>query len=557
MSITTSANSNIMHYTVRFRDDFDFGEPPIDGDLGFIVEESGGSPYNIYPLPKAEAKPIAVAHTSAFKYPNARFHVRILDVTLKNGTVRLPTKSEEKGELFPVSEQKQKQKQEQEQEQKQEQKDHSTDESTKEIKHYNVTFQYEGQTGGPISYVGFIVNGRYAPIYSIVRRSDNSMAPIAQAHASNFGSVDTGISVQVVSVDLQNGTTRPPTEAEKNGELFPAASEQKLEQENSSSEVSMEKLLKMNADLKETETLVKELLLLDSELEKLKQRKETLQAKIKMVKLRLRMKSQKKSDSTKPISTGAVLVTIMNAKSNSIHAMIADAEQKNEQKRKEEKVEKRRQKEVELRNEILTILGQKFCLQFSDGGCMVHKIIMDHRCSGWEMYRHQIQEISTVQGVLILDYLYTNKISFNKMCVSDILKLLKALAQIMKVDRGRPEILCNRHLKTLLTVEEYASTLMYSMENKLIETESVVRNLIHRDIKKFIVCDSSRKLEPEIILELLQDSFKKYRTLRLITPDSTYQSDLKLIITSNGMDGMDTTVNKFAGLLKAHHPTSI
>jgi hypothetical protein len=431
--------------------------------------------YNIYNNvydSKFGVKPFSIAIAESFKSSDPGFNVEIVCVILNDDTVRPPTSSEKKGELFPITKREREREREQETE----------------------------------KFTGFIAYGRNPPTYYIDRRSDGSrlVIPLAEARTSNSGAADTGISVQVQSVILKDGTLHLPTKSKENGELLSASAffKQNLKTSKESSMIlddiaSHSELLKMNADLKETETWVNEFLVVESELEKLKQLKHKLREKADYLKSLLELKTRNINDFKSTVDSDIDKV------------------------------------EPELIDKVkgqLTIRKNTSIIKFPDDKCMVHNSIMDQRCPEWR--ECQFQKISAVQGFRIIDYIYTDKFPFNRMSIIDALKLLKAL-QFLKVDRLVQ--LCNQWFQINLTVKDYASSLMYAIENKLTETESVIRNLIHLDIKDFISCKESQTLSHELIRKLLEDSFKGYKHLKITVAPSSFQEDLKKIISANDL----------------------
>jgi pentapeptide repeat protein len=316
---------------------------------------------------------------------------------------------------------------------------------------------------------------------------------------------------------------------------------------------NLQKQLKdARASLCKTKRLADAYLQIERELEELKQRKRTLQGKAAHLKEKL--EAQLKTIEVKETDVETPEAELKEAELKEAElkeAELKEAELK-EAELKETKLKEAELKEAELKEtELETVLGSTTELKFSDGACLVHPSVLDQRFPSWNNKDHPFQKISAVQGIVIVDYLHTDKCPFSSMCVSDVLNLLTAL-HFVKVDRL--EKLCNFQLKLHLNVTEYTFALMYAIEHKLTKTEVVIRNLIHRDMKKFIQCKEVRELGGALIAELVLDSFEKYEELKTKVHYSTYRMNMQEVIRANNLS---VGLKEFITLTKAYSPQCI
>jgi hypothetical protein len=193
-------------------------------------------------------------------------------------------------------------------------------------------------------------------------------------------------------------------------------------------------------------------------------------------------------------------------------------------------------------------------LEFADGAFMVNPFIMDQRLPYWDsdVSKTQFKKISVVQGILIIDYLYTDRIPFRQMCVQDVLRLLRALDITIYV-AGLSEH-CNRWLQTHLQLEEYSSALLYANEHKLIKTTEIITNLIHRNFMNFVAHESAGELDSPLLCKLFLQRTDDFTELKITVPKSVFTTDLKAIITGGDLD---LEVKEFRALLKKNCPSIV
>lgn len=210
--------------------------------------------------------------------------------------------------------------------------------------------------------------------------------------------------------------------------------------------------------------------------------------------------------------------------------------------------------QLERKAALNKMLSTTVKLEFADGAFLVNPFIMDQRLPTWDsaVSKAQFKKISVVQGILIIDYLYTDRIPFRQMCVQDVLRLLRALDITIYVSGLSQH--CNSWLHTHLQLEEYSSTLLYANEHKLIKTSETITNLIHRNFLNFVAHESARELDAPLLCKLFLQRADDFTELKIAVPKSIFTADLKAIITAGDLE---LEVKEFRALLKKNCPSIV
>jgi hypothetical protein len=174
-----------------------------------------------------------------------------------------------------------------------------------------------------------------------------------------------------------------------------------------------------------------------------------------------------------------------------------------------------------LSKAYLNLVLRSELLEFADGSCRVHHYLMEARCP--ENYIEKFRQIPTAQAMIVIEYIYSDQISFDSVTVVGILRLSKALEML---NFARPLAMCLKWMSEWVSMATYGVSLTYADENNMAKTKTLITNLIHKDFQNFIGNKNrTRSIGAVLFQELIATYLGEYEELQITVPDSTYESD--------------------------------